>query len=261
MLYCSERRFLRASMYFMGATMYRSNGVMLAGFIIWGMLVESFVKKAVERRHEWMSLNTVEVVKCVGVSTLPFVPFVWHQYEGYKAFCSGVELRSWCGNGIPRIYTFVQSEYWNVGFLRYWTISQMPNFALAAPVLGLLLFCAVRELLRTHKLIVTAQSRSRSSLGTPLAVLPHAIHALLLALILIFAAHTQIALRFAAALPFTYWSAASLFIDTTPPSLRHSGGIKGAGNRRSIAATCWVWWSALWGSISLTTWATFLPPA
>ncbi|KAG2441008.1 hypothetical protein HXX76_003861 [Chlamydomonas incerta] len=43
--------------------------------------------------------------------------------------------RPWCSSRLPYVYGFVQSLYWNVGFLRYWTLQQAPNFLLAMPVL------------------------------------------------------------------------------------------------------------------------------
>eukprot|EP00198_Chlamydomonas_reinhardtii_P011508 XP_001700845.1 predicted protein [Chlamydomonas reinhardtii] len=43
--------------------------------------------------------------------------------------------RPWCSSRVPYVYGFVQLLYWNVGFLRYWTLQQAPNFLLAMPVL------------------------------------------------------------------------------------------------------------------------------
>lgn len=44
--------------------------------------------------------------------------------------------RPWCGSaGGLGLYGFVQDEYWGVGAFRYWRLSQLPNFALAAPAL------------------------------------------------------------------------------------------------------------------------------
>ncbi len=45
--------------------------------------------------------------------------------------------RPWCGAaGGLGLYGFVQDEYWGVGAFRYWRLSQLPNFALAAPALA-----------------------------------------------------------------------------------------------------------------------------
>ncbi|KNZ79306.1 hypothetical protein J132_10743 [Termitomyces sp. J132] len=60
---------------------------------------------------------------------------------------------------------------------------------------------------------------------------------------LIFFSHTQIVLRLAAAIPAFYWAVGWLFV------------------RRSPWAKIWIWWSVLWGLISLGLWTAFLPPA
>ena len=75
------------------------------------------------------------------------------------------------------------------------------------------------------------------------AIIPHALHALAIALVLLFAAHTQIALRQAAALPTTYWAAAWLVAE------------------HPRAGKAWVTWSVVWGAVSVVLWAVFLPPA
>lgn len=76
-------------------------------------------------------------------------PLLAAQALGYRTYCAGASSdgsanrranapRPWCDRWtpFPNIYAFVQSEYWNVGFLRYYHARQLPNFALAAPALG-----------------------------------------------------------------------------------------------------------------------------
>lgn len=62
---------------------------------------------------------------------------------GYQTFCDSAPWRDarvprpFCQPGGPSLYSHVQSTYWSVGFLTYWTAKQLPNFLLAAPILAL----------------------------------------------------------------------------------------------------------------------------
>ncbi|TFY56167.1 hypothetical protein EVJ58_g7801 [Rhodofomes roseus] len=220
---------------------------MLAGFIIWGMLIEPFItsrKVAITRLPYSIILTSVILM-----------PFVWHQLSAYLVFCTVDNPAPWCSHVPPSIYGYVQAKYWNVGFLRYWTPQQLPNFLIAAPPLALLpsysahyLHHALLPRLRAS--LIPHQSPNKDDSSTPTAspflapsIAPHAIHALILTLTLLFAAHTQIILRLAASMPFTYWAAAWLLVE----------------HRRW--GKYWVGWSVIWGAVSIILWTTFLPPA
>lgn len=175
------------------------------------------------------------------------MPFIFHQWKGFHAFCNPSPLRPWCSNRLSLIYSFVQSYYWDVGFLRYWTLQQLPNFLLAAPVLALLTWGSLSFLFKVgFPSLISSKPLSSRNASHPLlspSFLPHAIHALILTLTLLFAAHTQIILRFASSMPFTYWSAARLFFE------------------HPKYAKAWVVWSVAWGAVSVVLWVAFLPPA
>lgn len=241
MLECTKSRWFLAACYFSLAGTFRSNGILLSGFIIWGLLVDPFLtRKQVSHLTSHLSSFSPAVqlaIRSVPYTTLltviTFIPFVTYQYMAYRAFCLDTETpATWCSNFPPAIYTHVQAKYWNVGFLRYWTLSQLPNFILAAPVIMLLSYFSLRHI--TQHLL---------SKWKPTSITPHAIHALILTATLVFASHTQIILRLAASMPFTYWSAAWLLVE------------------RPGWGKWWVGWSVIWGSVSLVLWATFLPPA
>ena len=253
MLACAESRWALASVYFALAGVFRSNGILLSGFILWGMLVEPFVRT----RSVSPYFSVVYIYLCLPSSklaikriphallltSLVFSPMVHHQYSGYQVFCQDAEVPApWCSNLPPSIYTFVQSKYWNVGFLRYWTLQQSPNFLLAAPVIALLSYYSTLPV-RSFANFLDKSPPPNISPFESQSLIPHCIHALVFTFILLFAAHTQIILRFAASLPFTYWSAARLLVEH--PRL----------------GKWWVGWSVIWGAISLVLWSTFLPPA
>lgn len=254
MLACAGSQWALASFYFCLAGVFRSNGILLSGFILWGMLVEPFVKDRVVSRPYyiayiylcllWLKLVIKRIPYALFLSFLIFSPVIYHQYSGYRVFCQDADTPApWCSNSPPLIYTYVQSKYWNVGFLRYWTLQQLPNFFLAAPVLALLSCYSTRSV---HSFATHLLNRPRCQKASPFefpSLAPHGIHAFVFTLILVFASHTQIILRFAASLPFTYWSAARLLVEN--PWL----------------GKWWVGWSVVWGAISLVLWSTFLPPA
>lgn len=170
-------------------------------------------------------------------------PFVAYQFAAYLTFCTDVSSTNanWCAKFPPSIYTHVQSTYWNVGFLRYWTLAQIPNFLIAAPPIIVILTFAFEHL--SSLLSETKRKSMQPGFGSSLSLTPHAIHAVVFTSILLFASHTQIVVRLAASMPFTYWAAAWIYL------------------KYPTCGTAWVTWSVLWGLISVILWGTFLPPA
>jgi phosphatidylinositol glycan class V len=197
------------------------------------------------------------------LSCLIVSPIILHQAAAFVQFCTEGESPEWCQRRVPLIYSYVQAKYWNVGLLRYWTLSQIPNFLLAAPSLALLIWAGwtdmkaqgcgqLADIGRSMGLLprssiyrrkATETSVGEESLLVSNKTTPHAIHALVLCIILIFVSHTQIVLRLSSSLPFTHWASARLWIE------------------RPRVAKWWTGWCVLWGVASLVTWGLFLPPA
>ncbi|KAL0580343.1 ER membrane glycoprotein subunit of the GPI transamidase complex-like protein [Marasmius crinis-equi] len=230
MLSCARSRYLKASLYFALAGSFRSNGVLLGGFILWDLIVQPLFQTG--------KINLYKTVYAIPLTSFILMPFIYHQYSGYLAFCTGseVEPAEWCGKTVPLIYSHTQSKYWNVGFLRYWTIPQLPNFVIAAPPLLSIMSFAFYNLKKQL-------DRNTDSPFTRSSIVPHAIHALVFCFMLLFAAHVQIILRMAAAMPITYWAAAWLMVEYPK------------------VGRWWIGWSVVWGVLSIALWGTFLPPA
>lgn len=223
MLYCAQSNWFLATLCFTFASTFRSNGILLSGFILWGLLIQPFLTTAKP------PTQILTYVKSIVYSALIFSPFIYHQTTGYLAFCTGNTIQPWCSKSLPLIYSHVQSTYWNSGFLRYWTFEQLPNFIIAVPPF-LVIFSYVIHTLTSNKVLSSS-------------ITPHAIHACVLCWMLLFNSHTQIILRLAPSMPLVYWAAAWLVIN------------------HPMAGKWWVGWSLLWGMVSVLLWSVFLPPA
>ena len=57
---------------------------------------------------------------------------------------SSLPVSDWCHGRMPMPYGYIQDKYWNVGFLRYFELRQIPNFIIAAPVIYLVLSHSLR---------------------------------------------------------------------------------------------------------------------
>jgi len=147
------------------------------------------------------------------------------------------------------IYSHAQDKYWNVGFLRYWTVSNIPNFILALPILFNVYAFGAFYLSRLPRIYPglfvrhPTKTEGDDSLFLVPSLLPHVLHALVLTLLLTFNAHVQIALRVLPSVPVVYWAATRLVIE------------------RPGWGRAWVTWSVVWGAASCVLWAVFLPPA
>jgi phosphatidylinositol glycan class V len=91
------------------------------------------------------------------------------------------------------------------------------------------------------------------------------IHHAVMTFLLIFQSHTQIALRVCSTDPVFWWMLTDIAYKKDGVWLDHVDaeqwiyrpdhrGLTKAGER-------WIWWSVVWGAISIVLWAGFYPPA
>ncbi|CAL0312173.1 unnamed protein product [Lupinus luteus] len=120
----------------------RSNGVLNAGYLCFQTMHQAYDAMFQKKRV----ILALQVVIAGAIrSAFIFAPFIAFQAYGYYNMCVGrspVELRPWCKARVPLLYNYIQSHYWDVGFLRYFQLKQLPNFLLATPILSLAL-CSV----------------------------------------------------------------------------------------------------------------------
>ncbi|GAB7364050.1 hypothetical protein MBLNU230_g4605t1 [Neophaeotheca triangularis] len=197
---------LAAGVSFGLSCLFRSNGL-LSGLI--------FAWDAASMLHT--PPQSSQDVRCLlstmfaGVST--GLGFLAPQVVAYFEYCTAGHTRPWCDWTVPSIYSWVQSEYWNVGFLKYWTVSNLPLFLLAAPMLVVLIGTAVSALgYQATSKDDTAKGSNRgpkdetSSEGAAYqaCVRRFALPQLVLALLALFNFHVQIITRLSSGYPVWY---------------------------------------------------------
>lgn len=115
------------------ATTIRSNGLLSGIMLAWDAVLYIPKLSSIVRHQDWIQALHLGGTLLGGCFTA--VGYVLPQVEGYLEYCTGGNTREWCAKMPPSIYSFVQQHYWHVGFLRYWTLSNIPLFALATPML------------------------------------------------------------------------------------------------------------------------------
>ncbi|BFG04789.1 GPI mannosyltransferase 2 [Drosophila madeirensis] len=132
----------------------------------------------------------------------------------------------WCGYTLPFPYTYVQSHYWDVGFLRYYKWKQLPNFVLALPMLLFMHWHCYNYL---RRLVASTwsklnQAEYKGILKEHIA-LPFVLHAAVLTLVCTLYVHIQVSTRLlASATPVFYWFAADHMPSTFQLSFRSKTG-------------------------------------
>lgn len=150
------------------ATAARSNGLVNIGFLLYLPAIQALSQIRLRRRttkgHSKLFHYTCIVIRflftsLLGTAIIAF-SFCAFQYYGYRTFCTPsislekippalvalAEIKGykvpdengppplWCMRPLPLLYSHIQDVYWDVGFLRYFQLKQIPNFLLALPM-------------------------------------------------------------------------------------------------------------------------------
>ncbi|NWI17260.1 PIGV mannosyltransferase, partial [Crypturellus soui] len=238
----------------------RANGLVNAGFFAYSrskrfalqlQVGPGSVSKLPPFWRRLLSLGSSVIFTCAGI----FLPFVLFQYYAHMRFCApGTGLSQsipkpllqlaldkdyrlaavdrfkppWCSQRFPVLYSYIQEAYWNVGFLRYFELRQIPNFLLALPVTLLGLGAAWTYLTANPRHCLTLGLERRSyeeeqgedKTGTGFccpAVLVYVVHAAVLLLFGVFCMHVQVLTRFlGSSTPILYWFSAHLLQEYEP---------------------------------------------
>ncbi|KAL2823934.1 GPI mannosyltransferase 2 [Aspergillus cavernicola] len=202
----SHGKLLLSGCLFAVATAVRSNGILSGVLLAYDALEQSYeIVSQRSLRAAGVRLYFVILSGCIVALGL-VVP----QYLAYVAYCTNEGTsRPWCQSLVPSIYGWVQAHYWDVGFLRYWTVSNLPLFLLASPML-LILFLSCFWALGADVPFALFRTSSRddfalsSSPAAPLLT-QLAIAQLILAAMAIISYHIQIINRVSSGYPLWYW--------------------------------------------------------
>ncbi|MCJ1470013.1 ER membrane glycoprotein subunit of the GPI transamidase complex-like protein [Pseudocyphellaria aurata] len=188
------------------------------------------------------------------------------QCLAYLEYCvnlSGTERkRPWCSHRIPSIYAWVQSHYWQVGFLRYWSFSNLPLFALAAPMLLIMIVSSLNVWTlnaKTNAKRVKTKQYKRHVATTDVSQFQYqgliqslAIVQMILAVLSLTSYHVQIITRLSSGYPVWYWWLASMIVENRA---LHMLGREWNGARLVVR------WMVVYAFIQGGLFASFLPPA
>ena len=244
-----EYRLIPALIWSLSGTV-RSNALMWTGFFVWDALNEVLTLN--NRRDVFKTIGRVVYLAICGLVSLG--GFVWWQYSAWEQYCTSSAPEPWCSNRIPLIYSHVQSKYWyhpsfpyvtynrEVGFLRYWTTNQLPNFLIASPHIILSAFT-----LSHH--IRTKSSLSYTFLSNPLT--PHILSLAAISFLLFTSMHVQIATRILTAFPALYWYVAGKVVED----------VEGVWVERTRFWEGGVRAIVVFGCVGAVLYSAFLPPA
>ncbi|NXQ17612.1 PIGV mannosyltransferase, partial [Peucedramus taeniatus] len=195
-----------------------------------------------------LSLAFSAALACAGIS----LPFVLFQYYAYVRFCEpGAGLGQpvpepllqlardkgyrvagmagakppWCSQRFPLVYSYIQDTYWNVGFLRYFELRQIPNFLLALPVTLLGSWAAWTYVSTNPRHCLTLglerskseeRGKARDGFCGP-TVFVYVVHSTALLVFGFFCMHVQVLTRFlGSSSPILYWFPAHLLQEHEP---------------------------------------------
>jgi phosphatidylinositol glycan class V len=188
--------------------------------------------------------------------------FALPQAIAYTEFCTPFNSRPWCARAIPSIYSWVQKEYWNVGFLSYWTPGNIPLFLLAAPMLVVLSATALFVMFEPDQMLASISGGAQQPIpAADAAFFKHvaiqlAIPQLILTILALTSFHVQIINRISSGCALWYIVLAIAANDRSPGGFEYGWGVF-RGGRTAVLVRLMAGYAIVQGGL----YASFLPPA
>lgn len=195
----------------------RANSILLGGFYLIDLYEFAILNK------NWRN-SVISIVS--GCQIL--VVLILLNIHSYLLFCP--QRGEWCNNTIPLLFAYAQNHYWKVGFMKYWSFNNLPNFLFALPTI-LINILSIKhffnELPRLKKVFTLIFIDILLLIGG------------------VFFWNVQILTRISGFIPLSYWYTAILLND---PTMRKWGKIV-------------VYYQFIWIFVQSGLFAAFLPPA
>lgn len=166
---------INGSLWFGFSALARSNGLVNFGFVLYKDFhnficdLSAVIKGSYEDANTQLlsgifSKTYQRLLSTLLSLCLCCIPFFLYQYYSYTVFCNTTAsykdlknhvlnygntmsykmahagLSPWCFQTVPISYSYIQNTHWNVGFLKYYELKQIPNFLLATPAVLIILF-------------------------------------------------------------------------------------------------------------------------
>lgn len=203
------------------ASATRSNGFLLSGFFLNQAFLSIIMKDSPFKEFSLIFNIWMRVYYCSSYISYAFctiIPFISFQTWGYWHYCVDEgPTRPWCNAILPNIYSYVQRKYWNVGFLRYWTVEQIPNFIIALPII-IISFLGIWMFFGNNPLCSSSSGSDGSCGFRKFIESPTTPHVFLLTFMFIYSlfnTHIQIITRLFSFQPIIYWVMAILYFRCT----------------------------------------------
>lgn len=220
----------------------RSNGIINIGFPMYFQLKKlfhsytgnlsckticKFMFSSITLKHLYAMCNTIiismvqfillqiynYIIFCIPNPDQIIRPEVIAHSAAYNLTLLGNDNVEWCYSRIPIAYSYIQKKYWNVGFLSYYEMKQIPNFVLAFPILYIMIKC-IKEYFVEHKRYFYTlgfvkrieNNEYYKKKKYPIEMLVFVVHGLFLTVFCIFFVHIQVSTRLiCSASPLMYW--------------------------------------------------------
>lgn len=217
----------------------RSNGIINIGFVVYYGFKRMFTQSTM------LSFITV-FLKVFSILIIIAFHFGLMQVYNYYLFClkksfnfpdlikdfaannslvlagnrTNDSVSPWCSNNLPISYTYVQEHYWNVGFLRYYELKQIPNFLLALPIVLIIAINSFKYFRRNQAYCLRLgifNLKPKIIRATTVAdqnQFVFIVHAVVMTLFCVLFVHVQVTTRMlSSSNPMLYFFCASYFMD------------------------------------------------